>query len=134
LLALWQKYLAPEPMTKPGDSSLATALLDCREEAVQDLLGEPKHGTLRNRLRKLRHEIDEPYWELLALADAWAKEKGLCSRMRVEPGTMKRLPSLTLQQFERALNCRLVIYLLRKRLEPAEFEWVTRQLFGTDPK
>jgi hypothetical protein len=130
IAALWMKYLAPMPVTRRSDYALAKALSACREPAVRSLLGTSSPGTLRNRLRKVRNEILNPYWNFLVLVARWAKEVGLSCRSPDELQGMKRLPPVTPQQLDLACRHLMVAFLLRYRLEPSEFEWVRRQLFG----
>lgn len=132
LAALWMKYLALRPVTKQSDYALATALRTCREPAVRTLLGTPSHGTLRNRLRKLRGDISDPYREFLVLVAEWAKEAGLSLRPPEELQGTKRLPRVTLQQFDFAVRSMMIAHMLRHRLEPAEIELLMRHLSGKD--
>jgi hypothetical protein len=120
LLALWRKYLALQPVTRPSDSALATALLQSAVgcHAVSTLLGASKHGTLRNRLHRLRLEINAPLWGLLTITDAWARENGLPSRLPSARGAaipdLRRL-ALTEPQIRTAASMLILDHLIRHR-------------------
>jgi hypothetical protein len=132
MAALWMKHLAVRPVAKQSDHALATALRNCRDPAVRTLLGTSSQGTLRNRLRKLRGEISDPYWEFLVLVAEWAKENGLSFRPLEELQDTKRLPRVTSEQFRLAIRGMMIVRMLRHRLEPAEFELVMRHWSGED--
>jgi hypothetical protein len=137
LLALWARYLAPPPSQPPkprSNSALATRLLSCRNPAVRGLLGTISHSRLRARLRELRAEIDDPYRELVVLAEQWAQE----SRLPTRPpsGTIqKHFSPITPAALKLVLGAMVLRRFLRDRLKPADFAELARLgQYLLDPK